>query len=157
MDIEKLHRVMGHIAPDAAKTMVAKGTVEGLKRKAVSKVREAPRPSNIGDEVHTDVWGQSPVQTLGGKGYYAGYTDGHSYFSRAYLMRLKSETFAAYKRYEAEHLHKSGTLRNLTVHDTPEHNGIAERLNRTLLEKVRAMLHASQLPKFQVIGWENTV
>jgi hypothetical protein len=34
-----------------------------------------------------------------------------------------------------------------TVHDTPQHNGIAERLNRTLLEKVRAMLHESGLPK----------
>src|SRR6202522_2451734 len=41
-----------------------------------------------------------------------------------------------------------GTIQNLTVHDTPEHNGVAERLNRTLLEKVRAMLHSSGLPKF---------
>ena len=47
-----------------------------------------------------------------------------------------------------DHLAKAGTVRNLTVHDTPEHNGVAERLNRTLLEKVRAMLHASGLPKF---------
>ena len=47
-----------------------------------------------------------------------------------------------------DHLKQAGTLRNLTVHDTPEHNGIAERLNRTLLEKVCAMLHASGLPKF---------
>lgn len=34
-----------------------------------------------------------------------------------------------------------------TVHDTPEHNGVAERLNRTLVERVRAMIHASGLPK----------
>lgn len=33
------------------------------------------------------------------------------------------------------------------VHDTPQHNGVAERLNRTLLEKVRAMLHESGLPR----------
>jgi hypothetical protein len=38
------------------------------------------------------------------------------------------------------HLEAAGTTRNLTVHDTPEHNGVAERLNCTLLEKVRAML-----------------
>src|SRR5271168_3746305 len=40
------------------------------------------------------------------------------------------------------------TIQNLTVHDTPEHNGVAKRLNCTLLEKVRPMLHASGLPKF---------
>ena len=39
-------------------------------------------------------------------------------------------------------------MRNLTIHDTPEHNGIAERVNHTLLERVRAMLHSSGLPKF---------
>ena len=39
-------------------------------------------------------------------------------------------------------------MRRLTVHDTPEHNGVAKCLNPTLLEKVRAMLHESSLPKF---------
>jgi transposase InsO family protein len=46
------------------------------------------------------------------------------------------------------HLHDHGTTQKLTAHDTPEHNGVAERLNGILLEKVRAMLHASGLPKF---------
>ena len=47
-----------------------------------------------------------------------------------------------------DHLAKSGTLRSLTVHNTPKYNGVSEQLNCTLLEKVQAMLHASQLPKF---------
>lgn len=46
------------------------------------------------------------------------------------------------------HLKKKGTVRKLVVHDTLEHNGVAEHLNRTLLKKVRAMLHESGLPKF---------
>jgi hypothetical protein len=33
------------------------------------------------------------------------------------------------------------------VHDTPESNGIAERLNRTLVERTCAMLIQSKLPK----------
>ena len=35
-----------------------------------------------------------------------------------------------------DHLKQAGTLQNLTVHDTPEHNGVAEQLNWTLLEWV---------------------
>ena len=48
----------------------------------------------------------------------------------------------------SEHLHKAGTIRRLTVHDTPEYNGVTERLNQTLIEKVRVLLHNSGLPKF---------
>jgi hypothetical protein len=48
----------------------------------------------------------------------------------------------------SDHLAKAGTVRQLTVHDTPEYNGVSERLNRTLLVKMRAMLHDSGLPKF---------
>src|SRR5260370_20436275 len=45
-------------------------------------------------------------------------------------------------------LQSQGTERRLTTHDTPQHNGVAESLNRRLLEWVRAILHHSQLPKF---------
>src|SRR5204862_5084284 len=47
-----------------------------------------------------------------------------------------------------QHLRDQGTIQKLTVHDTPEHNGVSERLNGTILEKVRAMLHESSLPKY---------
>ena len=38
-------------------------------------------------------------------------------------------------------------MHRLTVHDTPEQNRVAERLNCTLVEKSRAMLLESNLPK----------
>ena len=44
------------------------------------------------------------------------------------------------------YLKAAGTKQKLTIHDTPQHNGMAEHLNHTLLEKVRAMLHESSLP-----------
>ena len=84
-----------------------------------------------------------------------------------YLLTNKSNAFDAYKTFVAwvetqlmkkikilhsdrggeylskeftSFLNKKGTERKLTVHDMPEENGVAERLNRTLVERVRAML-----------------
>ena len=195
VSIDKLQWLMGHVAPEATKLLVEKGLVEGFKlddsskmpstcdsceygkahRKPIKKECEAPRVGKIGDKIHSDIWGPSPIQTIGGMEYYFTYTDDHSRYSNVYLQRLKSETFTIYKHYEAyllcqkgvhikklhtdhggeylsnefsNHLAKMGTIQNLLVHDTSEHNGIAERLNCTLLEKVQAMLHASGLPKF---------
>jgi hypothetical protein len=38
-------------------------------------------------------------------------------------------------------------VRRLTPHNTLQVNGIAEWLNRTLLERVRTLMHTSGLPK----------
>ena len=43
-------------------------------------------------------------------------------------------------------LKKEGVRHELTVPKTPEQNGVAERVNRTLVEAVRSMLADSSLP-----------
>jgi len=43
------------------------------------------------------------------------------------------------------YLKSRGTQIKLTTHDTPQHNGIAERLNRGILEHIRAF----------VMTWQN--
>lgn len=40
-----------------------------------------------------------------------------------------------------------GIVRHLTVPYTPQQNGVAERMNRTIMEKVRCMLSNAHLPK----------
>ena len=144
-------------------------------RKPVPKVREGERATKFGDEVHSDLWGPAPIETKGGRKYYITFTDDMSRLTHLYLLRLKSEAFEAFKQYEAwcmthlgvaikvlhsdrggEYMDKSfilylksrGTEQRLTVHDTPAQNGVAERRNRTIVERVRALLHASGLPKF---------
>ena len=195
LTLMELHRRMGHISPAIAKRLVENGLVTGVRvdessgetvfcesciyakatRKPVAKEREGERASEFGGEVHSDLWGPSPVATLNGRRYYVTYTDDKTRLTYIYLLRQKSDTLASYKTFEAMcktqheakvkilhsdrggeytgkefvlHLKKSGTKQKLTVHDTPQHNGVAERLNRTILEKVRAMLHASGQPKF---------
>ena len=46
-----------------------------------------------------------------------------------------------------DYLALKGTRHKLTVHDTPEQNGIAKQVNWTLVEKTRAMLLESNLQK----------
>ena len=143
-------------------------------RKPIGKEHDPPCHENLGDEVHTDLWGPSPVQTPGHSQYYVSFTDDHTHYTTLYLQKMKAETFASYKSYEAwlstqfdmkikclhldrggeylskefsQHLQSKGTEHRVTMHDTPEHNGVAERLNRMLVERVRAMIHASGLPK----------
>ena len=113
------------------------------------------------------------MPTQGGRRYYTLYTDDGSRYRMVYLMRKKSETFATYQKLHAfyntqkgapikifhtnrggeflseefsQYLAKNGTTCKLTVHDTPEYNGVSERSNHTLLERVRAMLSESGLP-----------
>ena len=42
---------------------------------------------------------------------------------------------------------KDGIKHELTVSQTPEQNGVAERMNRTLVESVRSMLVGANLPQ----------
>jgi len=141
--------------------------------KPITKVRQGERASQFRQEVHTDLWGPAPVPTLGGRHYYVSFTDDKTSLTYLHLLCQKSEALDAYKVFEAwcknqhnthiktlhsdrggeylgkafiAHLQAAGTMQNLTIHNMPEHNGIAEQLNQTLLEKVRAMLHKSRLP-----------
>lgn len=195
LTMEELHKRMAHIAPSSIREMLVKGMIEGIKldptqetmgqcesceyakatRKPIGDSRDPKRHENLGDEVHSDLWGPSPTQTQGGKSYYCSFTDDHTRYTSLYLQSAKSDTFGSYTTYEAwlktqhganikrlrsdrggeylsdefsQHLRAKGTERKLTTHDTPQHNGVAERLNRTLIERVRAVLHASGLPKF---------
>ena len=144
-------------------------------RKSVTKVREGERHTAVGDEIHSNLWGPAPVELINHKWYYVSFTDDFSRYTQVYFLHTKDETFDSYWVFEAwlstqysakikrlhldqggeylsdefsAHLKKASTVRSLTVHDTPEHNGITEHLNHNLLEKVRVMLHKSHLPKF---------
>jgi transposase InsO family protein len=102
------------------------------------------------------------------------FTDDFSHYTRLTTMHTKDGALQAYKDYVAwadtqhsacikhlcsDHggeytgreftsfLKEQGTERHLTMHDTPQHNGITESLNRHLMKHVHALLHQSSLPK----------
>ncbi|TFY51058.1 hypothetical protein EVJ58_g10760 [Rhodofomes roseus] len=193
LTVMELHRRLGHIAPRAIRELVSGGRIKGVAlvpsdepetcevcirakstRKTVPDVREGERAEEMGEEIHSDLWGAARIATLGGRKHYISFTDDKTRFSALYLLRLKSEAFEAFKAFEAwlenhhgkrvkylntdrggeylsdefkAHLEARGIMAKLSVHDTHEEAGVAERLNRTLMEKTRAMLFQSGLPK----------
>ena len=64
------------------------------------------------------------------------------------LKALRTDNGGEYTSREFETYLKTEGIRNeLTVPKNPEQNGVAERMNRTLIEYVRSMLADSKLPQ----------
>ncbi len=63
------------------------------------------------------------------------------------IMKLRTDNGGEYlsKEFQA-YLASNGIEHQLTVPHSPQQNGVAERLNRTLVESARAMLSHSNLP-----------
>ena len=62
------------------------------------------------------------------------------------LKALRTDNGGEYMSTEFQtYLKKEGVRHELTVPKTPEQNGVAERMNRTLVEGVRAMLADARL------------
>jgi transposase InsO family protein len=124
--------------------------------------------------VHSDVCGPLQAQSIGAKAiYFVTFIDDFSRYTVVYPMQRKSEVFDRFVIYKAwaetrtgkrvrclrsdgggEYNSKAfdnfmrtyGITRQLTPSYTPEHNGVAERANRTLMEMVRCMLYNARLP-----------
>ena len=126
------------------------------------------------DLVHSDVCGNINPVSLGGGGYFVTFIDDATRYSWVYIIKKKSDVFDTFcnwksmveKQYESKikilrsdnggeytsklfeaYLKKEGIIHQKTVPHTPEQNGVAERLNRTLIESVRSMISDSGLPK----------
>src|SRR6266540_1960002 len=143
-------------------------------RKPFPKKSTTENVKTYGDKVMADIWGPAEVESLGRKKYYLLFQDQHSHEEHVYFMVKKSETIENYKQYEAwakvqrnvpviktfgsdrrgefnskpftDHLEQQGTVRHLTVHDSPQSNGRVERANRTHVQNAQAMLIQAKLP-----------
>ena len=122
--------------------------------------------------VHSDVCGKINAKSLSGAEYFLTFIDDKTRFVWVYILKHKSQVFQYFKEWKAMveretgrvlktlrsdnggeytssefqlYLKKEGITHEFTVPRSPEQNGVAERLNRTLLEAVRSMLVGAQL------------
>lgn len=125
--------------------------------------------------IHSDVMGPFSTYSLNKKKYIVTFIDDKTRYAWIDFVEHKSETFEAFKRFKAvaelqynkkikilrtdnggeycsnefeSFLTHCGIIHQKTVPYTPEQNGRAERFNRTLMEKVRAMLLETSFPRY---------
>nr|GEW35609.1 hypothetical protein [Tanacetum cinerariifolium] len=124
--------------------------------------------------IHTDVCGPFKIMSRQGASYFVTFTDDFSHYGYVYLLKHKHEVFETFKVFQKEvknqlgktikslrsdrggeymsqefldHLKDHGIIAHRTSPYTPQHNGVSERRNRTLLDMVRSMMSQTTLPK----------
>ncbi|GJS70218.1 retrotransposon protein, putative, ty1-copia subclass [Tanacetum coccineum] len=122
--------------------------------------------------IHTDVCGPLRHVSRQGASYFITFTDDYSRYGYVYLLKHKHAVFETFKVYKNEvenqlgktikairsdrggeyisqefkdYLKANGIVQQLTPPYTPQHNGVSERRNRTLLDMVRSMMNFTTL------------
>ena len=143
------------------------------KKVSFTKIGKTPKAERL-ELVHTDVWGPSPVSSLAGSLYYVTFIDDSTRKLWVYFLKKKSEVFDTFRKWKAmvenetglkikrvrsdnggeyrdnrfrEFCANNGIKMEKTVPMTPQQNGVAERMNRTLNERARSMRMHAGLPK----------
>ncbi|GJZ81043.1 retrotransposon protein, putative, ty1-copia subclass [Tanacetum coccineum] len=124
--------------------------------------------------IHTDVCGPFKIMSRQGASYFVTFTDDFSRYRYVYLLKHKHEVFETFKVFQKEvenqlgktikllrsdrggeymsqefldHLKDHGIIAYRTPPYTPQHNGVSDRRNKTLLDTVRSMMSQTTLPK----------
>ncbi|RZB46408.1 Retrovirus-related Pol polyprotein from transposon TNT 1-94, partial [Glycine soja] len=124
--------------------------------------------------VHADIWGPSSTPSFGGRRYFLLFVDDYTRMMWVYFIQQKSDAFSCFKEFKAlvekqsghslkilrtdrrgefnghifiNFCNDHGIKKELTVHHTPQQNGIAERKNITIVEMAQSMLQHKNLPK----------
>ena len=149
------------------------GCVQGKATRHNRKSLGGIRSTRKLEKVHSDVCG--PMQTLSnsGKRYMVTFVDDFTCSCVVYFMAHKSDTLEKFKEFHANVTGESGERigilktdgggeyksrefeqylirhqieHEVTVPDSPEMNGLTERMNRTILEKAKCMCVHAGLP-----------
>jgi len=126
------------------------------------------------DYIHSDLWGLAQTVSHGGSRYFLSIIDDFSRMLWVYVLKSKDNTFETFRAWKTmvenqkgrkiktirtdnrlEFCNKDfnqmckdgGIMRHLIAPGNPRQNGVAEKMNRILLERVRCMLSYAHLPK----------
>ncbi|KAI0995141.1 hypothetical protein K3495_g13040 [Podosphaera aphanis] len=137
--------------------------------KQVERINRGPVPGSSGilDLVHSDTWGKCRIPGIYGSLYFVTFTDDYTRESEVHLMKSKMDVPSCFRLYKAKKERQSGRLikamrfdggseyktidfcgitQQVSAPYTQHQNGVAERLNRTLITMARCMLSQARLP-----------
>ncbi|VFQ86160.1 unnamed protein product, partial [Cuscuta campestris] len=137
---------LGHMSEKGMKMLVAKGKLPDLKkvesefcepcvygkkkRVSFAKTGRVPKAQKL-ELIHSDVFGPTRVESLGGSRFYVTFIDDATHKVKC----LKSDNGGEYISTEfMDYCAERGIRMIKTVPRTPQQNGVAERMNRTLNE-----------------------
>ena len=139
----------------------------------ILRQRVSPLTEKFGDHTHMDIWGPAKVRTLKHAEYSLTLVDDTTRWAVSHFMVHKSNAFIKFVNHHTyitthfgviskilqcdcdsaflsdefrEYMKNNGIVYKLTVHDTPEHNRVAERMHLTLFNGVHVLLITSGLP-----------
>lgn len=134
--------------------------------------KRGSRAQAILELVHTDVCGPMENASIGGAKYFVTFIDDFSRKVYVYIIKSKSDVFEKFKIFKSlvenqtgkrikairsdngteffneaftNLFNKCGIIHQKTNPYTPEQNGLAERMNRTIVEKAKCMLADAKL------------
>jgi hypothetical protein len=55
--------------------------------------------TSIFDLIHSDIWGPSPIYSIGGSRYFVVFVDDYSHYSWVFLMRSRDELLNIYRNF----------------------------------------------------------
>ncbi|GJY61830.1 retrotransposon protein, putative, ty1-copia subclass [Tanacetum coccineum] len=150
--------------------------VSCLSRKMARKPfsHQVERAKDLLGLIHTDVCDPFITVSRQGASYFVTFTNDFSHYSYVYLLKHKHEVFETFKVSQKDvqnqlgktikalifvrggefmsqefldHLKEHVIVSQRTSPYTPQHNGVSERRNRTLLDMVRSNMSQTTLPK----------
>ncbi|KAK4403516.1 Retrovirus-related Pol polyprotein from transposon TNT 1-94 [Sesamum angolense] len=146
---------------------VSKTTISDLWHKRLGHI-------SMKDYVHADVWGPANIETHGGNRYFMSVIDNFSRKVFVFLMKHKSEAFEKFRNWKtlvenqtgqklkalrtdnglefcnqnfSDLCKEFGIKRHKTTPYTPQQNGVAERMNITLLNKISFVPLSGKIPE----------
>lgn len=136
--------------------------------------KKGSRATSVMELIHSDLCGPMEVRSISGAKYFLTLIDDLSRKVFVYFLKTKEHVKQIFEEFKVlyerqlskiikilrsdnggefiiseleEYLRRSGIIHQTSNPSTPEQNGLAERMNLTLVEKARCMLQDAGLPK----------